>query len=171
MLNKQISTSDKRQKKQNHKVGYIVAILLASIWMAFIFYLSNQPASISAATSLSIIKTIFVYITPVFNVENHNLDFYNEIFRTFMHGFMFFILAVLVHRPVRMRLGNGFKSLCISILICAAYALVDEVHQFFVPGRAFQLSDILVDLIGVLLGVTMYQFFILLKTKLLNIVS
>lgn len=35
----------------------------------------------------------------------------------------------------------------------AFYAITDEIHQLFVPGRAFQLIDILVDSAGALIGV------------------
>ena len=33
------------------------------------------------------------------------------------------------------------------------YAITDEIHQIFVPDRAFQISDILVDSTGALIGV------------------
>jgi VanZ family protein len=41
------------------------------------------------------------------------------------------------------------------------YAITDEIHQIFVPDRAFQLSDILVDSTGALIGVI--ASFIMLK--------
>ena len=36
---------------------------------------------------------------------------------------------------------------------CFLYACSDEFHQAFVPGRVGQFSDVLIDMIGVLLGV------------------
>ena len=33
------------------------------------------------------------------------------------------------------------------------YACSDEFHQAFVPGRVGQFSDVLIDMIGVLVGV------------------
>ena len=37
----------------------------------------------------------------------------------------------------------------------AAYACMDEVHQIFVPGRAGRFTDVLVDSIGIALGVVL----------------
>ena len=50
-------------------------------------------------------------------------------------------------------------------------ALTDEIIQIFVPGRAFQLFDILIDVLGVLTGVIIGSIIMGLmakKTKLLE---
>jgi VanZ family protein len=39
---------------------------------------------------------------------------------------------------------------------CMLYALSDEFHQLFVPGRAFQLSDLGLDLFGIIIGLLLY---------------
>ena len=36
------------------------------------------------------------------------------------------------------------------------YAISDEIHQYFVPGRACQVRDMLIDSAGVLVGVCSY---------------
>jgi len=52
------------------------------------------------------------------------------------------------------------------VVIGALYALTDEIHQYFVAGRACQLSDVLIDSVGVFLGVCLYS--IIIKTKSAN---
>jgi len=42
--------------------------------------------------------------------------------------------------------------LCISLSIGALYGLIDEVHQYFVPGRASNLADWIADVLGAVLG-------------------
>ena len=42
----------------------------------------------------------------------------------------------------------------IAFAITVLCAVGDEIHQIFVPGRAFQTSDILVDSAGALIGNT-----------------
>jgi VanZ family protein len=37
----------------------------------------------------------------------------------------------------------------VALLISFAYALSDEIHQVFVPGRAFELYDLALDLAGI----------------------
>ena len=41
---------------------------------------------------------------------------------------------------------------------CMLYALSDEFHQLFVPGRAFQLSDLGLDAVGISAGLLLYWF-------------
>jgi VanZ family protein len=36
------------------------------------------------------------------------------------------------------------------------YALSDEIHQIFVPGRAFDIPDLFIDGTGILLGISTY---------------
>jgi len=38
-----------------------------------------------------------------------------------------------------------------------SYALSDEIHQLFVPGRAFQVFDLFIDFLGSLFGVFLYS--------------
>ena len=47
---------------------------------------------------------------------------------------------------------NVKYSYLISFIICVLYASIDEFHQLFVPGRSGQVTDVLIDLIGVVLG-------------------
>ncbi|MBQ3466792.1 MAG: VanZ family protein, partial [Oscillospiraceae bacterium] len=41
-----------------------------------------------------------------------------------------------------------------GLLFCFLYACSDEFHQLFVPGRAGMFSDVLIDTVGVLFGLT-----------------
>ena len=41
-----------------------------------------------------------------------------------------------------------------GLLFCFLYACSDEFHQLFVPGRAGLFSDVLIDTVGVLFGLT-----------------
>ena len=43
------------------------------------------------------------------------------------------------------------QSIRIAMLISVIYGVLDEVHQFFVPGRYMGLTDIALDLTGVML--------------------
>ena len=45
------------------------------------------------------------------------------------------------------------KTIILAILITSLYGVLDEFHQYFVPGRDFSIFDILADSLGGLLGV------------------
>ena len=63
-------------------------------------------------------------------------------------------LAVVVARalsgglPPRLR----WTTAVATIAICAAYAVTDECHQFFVPGRSFETGDLVADTVGASIG-------------------
>lgn len=43
----------------------------------------------------------------------------------------------------------------VAITAGLLYAVLDEIHQYFVPGRACQLGDMVIDICGVAAGVLM----------------
>lgn len=43
------------------------------------------------------------------------------------------------------------------ILISYLYAISDEIHQSFIPGRTSRFRDTLIDLIGIFIGVFIFQ--------------
>jgi len=63
-----------------------------------------------------------------------------------------FFLVVAVLRGSRQRV----RFLWMVILIAVLYAISDELHQLFVPGRSCALYDLMLDFFGVLVGVFGY---------------
>ena len=53
----------------------------------------------------------------------------------------------------------------LSIIIGIEYAFFDELHQLFVAGRAGKFTDVLIDSIGVAIGVCIMMLFYKLKNK------
>lgn len=64
------------------------------------------------------------------------------------HFSAFFFLAFFLS-PALAR-GKSKSLIFLSIILAVSYALSDEVHQLFVPGRYCSFSDFLVDSAGVL---------------------
>ena len=52
-----------------------------------------------------------------------------------------------------------------ALLICVLYAVSDEVHQIFVPGRGAEVKDVLIDSAGASVGVLMYLVISRLRKK------
>jgi len=46
----------------------------------------------------------------------------------------------------------------VTLIFCFLYAVSDEVHQIFVPGRAFAVGDIIIDTLGAALGIIVIYF-------------
>lgn len=48
---------------------------------------------------------------------------------------------------------SDLKRIGFSFLIGVEYAALDEIHQLFVEGRSGQVTDVLIDSIGIFLGI------------------
>jgi VanZ family protein len=44
----------------------------------------------------------------------------------------------------------------LTILIGSIYAISDEIHQFFVPGRSSDIGDVAADIIGIIIIILIY---------------
>ncbi len=62
---------------------------------------------------------------------------------------------------------RGFRGFILSLVFCILYAISDEVHQLFVPGRGAQVSDVLIDSLGAFLGIGMYKMVRKIKKKVI----
>ncbi len=52
--------------------------------------------------------------------------------------------------------GRPRQTITNSIITGALYAISDEVHQYFVPGRHLRLIDLAVDSTGVVIGIFLF---------------
>ena len=62
----------------------------------------------------------------------------------------------------------AYKEKLTPVFACALsffYAITDEIHQIFVPGRACQFLDMMVDLAGILSGFIVYAVIYILVRK------
>lgn len=123
----------------NHsRTAKVVSWLLVIACMAVIFILSAQTGDESQSLSDGVMT--------FFGMEL-SVDFV----RSCAHCLEYAGLALLVFNAFYCSYGRFRPYL--SFLTAALYAVSDEVHQLFVEGRAFQLSDILIDSVGAAIGV------------------
>lgn len=134
-----------------------LSIVLVLIWASLIFLMSSFDATDSSNQSNFIVNII----SNILNIENARL--LSLIIRKLAHFTEYLILGFLT---INMLNKNDIsRKYLISILICIIYATSDEIHQIFVPGRAYQIRDILIDSIGSITGVYLYK---LINTKILK---
>ncbi|MFA4960397.1 MAG: VanZ family protein [Candidatus Pacearchaeota archaeon] len=114
-------------KKDFRWISFVVTIAVA----IFIFYMSSLPAE----------KT--ENLGPTFPFKS--VIYHFAIF--FILGF--FLLIFLVR-------GKKMEYVFLGIFISLLYAIFDEVHQFFVPGRCCSFGDILTDFAGILVAGGIY---------------
>ncbi len=79
------------------------------------------------------------------------------------HFGAYFVLAILLNFTLHIQ--NRFSllsknSILFTFLITLFYGLFDEVHQIFIPGRAFDWWDLVADVVGSLLGILLVKVII-----------
>lgn len=131
------------------------SIILMLLWMFLIFLMSSFNATDSANQSNFIVNII----SNILNIENVRL--LSLIIRKVAHFTEYLILGTLVINMFTK--NNAKKTYLLSILLCIIYAISDEIHQIFTPGRACQIKDILIDSVGSITGI--YLFKLLKKRK------
>lgn len=101
-------------------------------YMSLIFYLSSIPYPPRPAEGIGIKKIQIVE-----------------------HVIEFGILGVLLFLGFRALKFWNFreKAFIFALIFGIFYGIIDEFHQYFVPGRYAELSDIIANSLGVLLGI------------------
>ena len=101
--------------------------LVVLLWMGGIFALSDIPSLSSPFEPL-----------------------YDLILRKFAHIAEYAILTALLFWALRPRLTCRAHGLLMAAVIALSYALSDEWHQTFVPGREGSLRDVGIDALGII---------------------
>lgn len=135
--------------KSDKKV--IFSWIAVFLCMAVIFILSAQKGDDSQHLSDSLI-IIF------------GLELSSDFVRACAHFLEYAGLAVLVYNALYRSLGVTKPVL--SVGISAIYAVTDEIHQLFVEGRACQITDIIIDSVGAILGVAVLSTIIFIFRKI-----
>lgn len=131
--------------------------ILTILWMVVIFWFSANPAEESTEMSLSVGERIGHYFIDDFDewTQERQLAFAERIdypVRKCAHAMEYTILGILIVGAVCDDEKNSWKRIMVCFALGALYACSDEFHQLFVPGRSGQISDVLLDSCGVLLG-------------------
>ena len=137
-----------------------VYLLLAFIWMGVIFYMSNQPASVSSQHSGGVIEFLsnlpFIGSIVTYMME---IDIAEFIIRKSAHMFSYFILSILLFMAIYDNQKNIRKVALKALLFTFLYALSDEFHQLFINGRSGEFRDVMIDTIGGFIGSTILYLY------------
>ncbi len=128
---------------------------LTALWAVVIFLFSAQDADASSALSDAITEFILSILHIDVSTSTPSADVsWTGLIRSLAHFACFAILGMLSSMAVRSHRSIERNNWWIPFLICLGYAITDEIHQWFVPGRSMQISDIVVDSLGAVVGIT-----------------
>lgn len=139
------------------------AWILVGLWMVLIFLFSAQPGSASGAMSRGITAQVVAILNrlPFLTLE---LSLVHVLLRKGAHFFVYLVLGMLAFKalsfdyPLRQSAGRAW-------LLATAYAVTDEVHQLFVPGRHGAVTDVLIDGWGAATGIALMVLWQMLRER------
>jgi VanZ family protein len=112
------------------------------VWGAVIFTLSTS--AFSAINTSRVIDPILLWLYP--SMSGASVAFAHALVRKCGHFIEYGVLyCLLIRGPMA---GRPY----LALMLCAAYALCDEGHQMFVPGRTPSLYDVALDTTGAAFG-------------------
>lgn len=144
------------------KTKKIIMGLLIICWMITIFMFSNQGSDKSSKTSKGSIRFILDKLSITKNMEEQQIEELIEKLQTpirkLAHFSIYTLGGILTSIYFSLDKKSKRKSIIEAILFCSIYAITDEIHQYFIPGRSCELRDILIDSSGALFGILITQF-------------
>lgn len=138
-------------RKQRLRIAAWAAVV---IWMACIFYFSHQPGEESSEHSTVIVQIVSKIVlnegSPVKPViseaELHML------IRKLAHLSEYALLGALLVNALRYEIKSKILIARTAAIVGFAYAVSDEFHQLFIPGRSGCFQDVLIDSVGLAFG-------------------
>lgn len=141
----------------------LVTIVLVLSWMGFIFNMSSENGEESSNTSGQVIEHVISEVPKLKDepqeVKENIISKLQFIVRKGAHFTAYMILGILVYLLI-LQIKNINKRYLLSWKICTLYALSDEFHQLFVPGRSGEVRDVLIDSSGSFIGILLVIVFI-----------
>jgi len=140
----------KWQLVKSKNIGILISWIAVFLWMTLIFNLSSQVADESNKLSKGVTKIIVEMVEKIAPRVDFDINRFNHIVRKNAHFFAYLVLGILVMNALRRSRIDGVRW---TLLICILYAISDEVHQIFVPGRGPGMKDVFIDSAGACVGI------------------
>lgn len=142
----------------NRRKAWLRIVLWALVvaWMCVIFFFSAEKAAKSQQTSGRVIRTVLTvlddeFVTLPAKKQKVKIEHWSFSVRKLAHFGIFTVLGLLSYAAFSVDLPPR-RAFSAALVLGAVRAILDEVHQAFVPGRSCELRDMCIDFVGVLLG-------------------
>ncbi len=135
----------------------IAIVVLCLLWQGVIYGFSAEDSNESGDRSQGMCYELVRLLVGADKGEaeiNALADRIEPAFRSLAHMFCYAVLGGLYFLLFTSFGFCGARRSSLSVGCAVIYAVFDEIHQYFVPGRSMQLVDIIVDTVGALLAVS-----------------
>ena len=115
--------------EKHYNISLAITILIA----IFIFYMSSRTFEMVISTTSGLQWKTTVY-----------------------HFTIFFLLSTFISTYLVRGKSSRKRLIIIGVIVSSIYAISDEIHQLFVPGRFCSITDVLIDFLGIILAGIIY---------------
>jgi VanZ family protein len=119
-----------------------------ALWAAVIFVASTSW--FAGSRTESVLLPVLAWLFP--SADLRTLETVHAGIRKLGHFTEYLILGLLITRALRDRRGWQLHHALLAVALATTYAVTDEFHQHFVPGRTAAAGDVAIDSIGAMVG-------------------
>lgn len=141
----------------------ILAFIPMLIMMGIIWGFSANSGEESSVQSLGIVYKIIDVVEEIqgkeFTPEERISmeEYIHTPIRKCAHMTEYLVFALTVAFPLCLYMSSKKRVQWTTFCYCTLYATLDEVHQLYVPERSGQVTDVIVDGVGVAIGVLIFS--------------
>ncbi|MCI8471346.1 MAG: VanZ family protein [Clostridia bacterium] len=146
----------------------IVLLFLLLANFSIIFMFSNQNSEESGNISSKIARMVEQKTEKAIEEKEESVGRTEKVIRKIAHFSIYTSLGFLLMAFVSTYALTQRKRILVSLSIGVLYAISDEIHQIFVPGRASQITDVMLDSMGILFGILVVLMILKIKQKIKN---
>lgn len=133
----------------------LIALLIIQMWVIFGF--SGQNGEESGSISRKITEAVTKNISSIQNLEKQEkekvLNKIEHIIRKLAHFSLYAVIGFLLMSLMSTYNLKQKNRILVSCSVGLLYAISDEIHQAFIPGRGPQIADVGIDFSGVVVGI------------------
>ena len=149
---------------ENKKKIKYVKCIIAIICCIIIFSFSAVPATASTKQSKGLTYNVIKLLNGN-KLSERDLEKLtkkiNPVIRKIAHFSIYMILAIFTYMfigelniKIKSEKERLRKNIAYTCMFCIIYAIFDEIHQIYVPGRTGKVIDVIIDTLGACMGIT-----------------
>lgn len=139
-------------KSKRSKRIWLILTILCTVGIAFSSSIEGDVSGEASRDIAAWLKGIFPFLYGL------DLGFTNFLVRKAAHFFVFMVLAVCLTNLLKFYIKGKIRLFFAAWLAASVYGIIDEIHQYFVPGRVCAIQDMLINSAGALVGVILVMF-------------
>lgn len=158
--------------KKNLIFKRILFLVMLAATFYVIFHFSAQDGELSGSVSRKVTTFIVEMLSKVKNMDVilklHYITKLEPIVRKLAHFSIYTVVGFSVMGFMCTFDIRNITKFITSICIGVTYAISDEIHQSFTPGRTSRVLDVCIDSAGVLTGIFILIILIILVESIVN---